>query len=471
MPAGAACTRPLVRSPPAPLASILRALRRLSSAPRLVTPTLPIHSRTGKIGPDDMRTPADTGSKQSEKDYLRRTAAGSWERLKPFSPAGTDTVAESASLIQDFAAAITHLPPSPADLILDLGAGACWCSDWLQRLNLRTVSIDISWDMLRLGRSRLPRPDAAALVAGDLEDLPFAAGTFDKAYCLSAIHHIPDITRALGQIHRVLKADGAALFSEPGIGHAGKPASVSAMRDFGVLEQDIIVSEFMQACRTAGFADVRLKPLSYASPAIDLTPDQWESWRRLARSRRPMRAGRKVWRAMLELFGMGKQDVLFEEAFAMSVVRVLRGAMEDHPVIVASKTRLATAGAPRQRARVRLLSAPSSAAPREAMRIRVRIVNDGSTTWQTAESAGGGFVRLGVQVLDADHRLVNRDFHREALPGPVGPGRQIDCDFTCPAPSSAGVHYLKLDLVAEGVTWFEVGGSEVAVHRIEIRPN
>ena len=102
-----------------------------------------------------MGSPVGHDSKQSEKEYLRRTSGGAWERLKPFSPPGTSTLDDSAALIQDFAAALRHLPPSPADLILDLGAGACWCSDWLQRLNLRTVAVDISVDMLSLGRTRL----------------------------------------------------------------------------------------------------------------------------------------------------------------------------------------------------------------------------------------------------------------------------------------------------------------------------
>ena len=415
-----------------------------------------------------MGSAAGRDSKSSEKDYLRRTAAGSWERLKPFSPAGTDTIAESASLIQDFAAAITHLPPAPSDLILDLGAGACWCSDWLQRLNRRTVSIDISWDMLSLGRTRVPHADRAFLVAGDLEYLPLAAESFDKAYCLSAIHHIPDIGRAVREVHRVLKPEGAALFSEPGVGHADRPASVSAMRDFGVLEQDIVIAEFMDACRAAGFADVRLKPLSYANPAIDLTADQWESWRRLARSKRPARAARKMWRAVLEAFGLGKGDQLFEEAFAMTLVRVLRSAMEDHPVIVASKVPLARGGPAQHRARIQLLSAPAAAAAGGTIRLRVRLANAGATVWRTASMPGSVNVRLGVQLLDADHRLVNRDFHREGLPLPVNPGERIEWEFTCPAPPARGVHHLKLDLVAEGVTWFEVGGSEVIVHRVEV---
>jgi SAM-dependent methyltransferase len=142
--------------------------------------------------------PHPPDSKQFEKDYLKRTGIADWDRTKPFAPPGRDTVDESLALIHAFAVALRCLAPTPADLILDLGAGACWCSDWLERLNLRAVSIDISHDMLALGRERLR--DGSRLVAGDMEHLPFRTGTFDKAICLNALHHVPDIPAALAEI-------------------------------------------------------------------------------------------------------------------------------------------------------------------------------------------------------------------------------------------------------------------------------
>jgi hypothetical protein len=41
------------------------------------------------------------------------------------------------------------LRPGPDDLILDLGAGGCWCSDMLGRVNRRAVAVELSLDMLR----------------------------------------------------------------------------------------------------------------------------------------------------------------------------------------------------------------------------------------------------------------------------------------------------------------------------------
>jgi SAM-dependent methyltransferase len=274
-------------------------------------------------------------SKAAEKSYMSRAGSEHWERTKPFAPPGHDMLPQGLPLILDFAVAVTFLDLKPGERVLDLGAGSCWVSEWLQRLNVPTVSVDISVEMLRVGRDRLPR--APLVVAGDLEQLPLGSGSFDKALCLNAFHHVPDMPKALGEICRVLRPGGRIVFSEPGRGHAEAATSERATGEFGVTEQDIIVAEFFDSCRAAGFSKVRLRPMSYAIPQFELNGEQWTAWNRLARSRRPLRALRKMWLAALEIVGAGKRGVLFEEALSRDLVRLLRGAMEDHPVIVATK--------------------------------------------------------------------------------------------------------------------------------------
>src|SRR5690242_4785143 len=94
-------------------------------------------------------------SKESEKEYGRRVAGAEWELVKPFAPKGAHTLAESLPLIHDFAAALRLLDVGPTNRILDLGAGPCWSTEWLHRLNLRAVALDISIDLLRVGRRRI----------------------------------------------------------------------------------------------------------------------------------------------------------------------------------------------------------------------------------------------------------------------------------------------------------------------------
>ena len=141
--------------------------------------------------------PAESGvtsSKEAEKTYLGLTGSSAWERAKPFSHPGADTLADSAQLLHDFAVAMMALQPAPDDLILDLGAGGCWVSDLLGRLHRRSVAVDISLEMLQAGRAR-PGGTGIRAVTGDMEALPFRSGTFHKAVCLSAVHHVPEHPR------------------------------------------------------------------------------------------------------------------------------------------------------------------------------------------------------------------------------------------------------------------------------------
>ena len=66
---------------------------------------------------------------------------------------------------------------------------------------------------------------------------------------------------------------------------------------------------------------------------------------------------------------------------------------------------------------------------------------------------------LGVQLLDSDGRMVAKDYHRVPMPHAIAPRQTVTLTFDCPVPEKPGRFRLKVDLVAEGVTWFETTGS------------
>ncbi len=413
---------------------------------------------TPSIGPahEQGRRP-DT--KQAEKEYLRRAASGHWELSKPFSgPDGIVNAEESADLIHDFAVMLRMLAPRPGDLILDLGSGGCWVSDWLSRMSLCPVSMDISLDMLQVGRARMEPGRSGGLVVGDMEALPFASGSFDHACCLSAIHHVPSIPAALREICRVVRSDGRVAFLEPGANHSSLPASQAAMRDFGVLEQDIIVEQFMQQCRDAGFAYVQVLPLSYAVPGLGLSREEWQTWRRSVGRKRPLRAIEKMGRAALEFFGLGKRGPLMEESFSIHLSRTVGEWIEAHPVILAHRKMPSSLPEPlRHQGSVEVLSEPGVVREAEPVRMRVRVRNDGNGRWR-ASMRRPMATRVGIQLLNADGSLLKQDFERASLPHDVTPGNDCEVTIEFPAPPP-GSYRLKIDMVAEGVTWFEEKGS------------
>lgn len=408
-------------------------------------------------------------SKQAEKTYLGRTGGSAWEREKPFSPPDHDTLDDSLSLLHDFSVAITLLRPSADDRIVDLGAGGGWCSHLLQRLNRRSVAVDISYEMLRVSLERETREPIPA-VAGDFERLPFLDGSFDKAVCLNALHHVPDIAAAVPEVSRILTNEGVAVFSEPGVGHAAMPASIAAMQDFGVLEQEVLIEPFLELCRNAGFADVRVAPIAYVIPEFELSVDEWRAWKRLPRTKRPVRATAKMWRGLLEFFGIGKRSLLFEEAFAMRLVRLFQQPVEEHPFFVAAKSKVPRRPRSTYRATIQITDLPAGVRRGDRVSVRVKLTNTGAVAWPASSDPRPGDVRLGVQLLDASARMLARDYARVALGADITPSESRMIEAIFDAPSEPGDYVLKFDLVAEGVTWFESTGSNAEIRPFKVFP-
>ena len=274
-------------------------------------------------------------SKQAEKEYLSRAGTARWEHVKPFSSPGHNDVIEGARLIHDFAVAVLCLEPRPGERVLDLGAGSGWVSEWLRRFNVQTLTVDIATDMLQVAQTRMGRE--AWIVAGDLERLPFGDESVDKAVCLNALHHVPNAAMAVSEVHRVLRPGGRVLFGEPGRGHADAATSVAAVGEWGVQEQEVLASTLVADCRRAGFARVALKPLAHVVPWFEIDNDRWERWQRLAGTPRPMRAARRISRAIADAAGIGKDGEGFEDTLGTELVRIVKGAVDNHPIVMAEK--------------------------------------------------------------------------------------------------------------------------------------
>jgi ubiquinone/menaquinone biosynthesis C-methylase UbiE len=102
--------------------------------------------------------------------------------------------------------------------ILDVGCGPAVIETELLQRGLDVVGVDISIEMLRHGLDRLatsPYRAHCQLVPGDVERLEFADGTFDAVACMGVLEYVPDYTRALREIHRVLREGGLAVISVP----------------------------------------------------------------------------------------------------------------------------------------------------------------------------------------------------------------------------------------------------------------
>jgi SAM-dependent methyltransferase len=109
---------------------------------------------------------------------------------------------------------------SPGDLVVDLGCGSGRALLWNRESGADAIGIDISPYFSEDARRDVP------LLLGDLRRLPFADGTFTKAWSLDVLEHLsPEALSAmLTEANRVL-APGGALFVYT---HVRKNAAIAA---------------------------------------------------------------------------------------------------------------------------------------------------------------------------------------------------------------------------------------------------
>ena len=153
----------------------------------------------------------------------------------------------------------SFLAPEPSDRVADLGCGSGRALLWNSNWGAASIGIDIAPFFAREAR------DGIDLIVGDLRRLPFADGTFTKAFSLDVLEHLsPDaLLDTLREASRVL-APGGRLFVYT---HVRKNARIAiGLRWINALAQKL---------DRAGWIDLRqehLRKSDHLNPLADI-PD------------------------------------------------------------------------------------------------------------------------------------------------------------------------------------------------------
>ena len=348
----------------------------------------------------------------------------------------------------DFSLACELLAPRPDNLVLDFAAGTCWASELLSRLAVRTVSIDLSVEMMRRGRARLAADsrlvfrDQASFVVARGQSLPFADASFDGVLCMNALHHLPSYAQALREIHRVLKPGGAAVFSEPGTTHASQPLSRFRMKEESVIEKNVSLPHIRRLAMQAGFSRMRIVPLrSAATYVVDYAATSADA-----------DSLRTIWDETLRV-GPGEH--------ARFVLHKGDGPAADTLLPAAQLIG-------RLRARLSFEHVTQEIRAGSAFVDRIAVVNTGSVTWKARGRRFGGQVTCGLKICGADGDVLREDLGRTPLLYDVPPGGRLLIEMHVAPGLDAGRYTLRYDMVVEGVTWFEFQGSECPERTVEV---
>ena len=326
----------------------------------------------------------------------------------------------------------------PGDTVLELGAGTCWLSHFLNRYGCKTIAVDVSSTALSMGRAlfeRDPRTNWSLepeFLVYDGHTLPVDEGSVEQVVVYDAYHHIPNPARLLRELRRVLKPDGIVAMSEPGRGHAASAPSVAESTAAGVLENELALEDIADLALACGFAAARVV-VSTHSPVLEID----------ARNLRSFMGGRgfaRYWKTFCAELDAHHYILLF-----------------------AGDPRPTTRRPKRLRARIRRIGHERTIQLGRSdgqRRVLFEVYNEGDTRWLHAENRPG-WTRLGAHLYraDASRTLVDFDWLRLALPDDVAPEQSVRLTATLPAIEQPGDYILAFDLVIEGLAWFAERGS------------
>jgi SAM-dependent methyltransferase len=415
-------------------------IERLVAAHRAVVETLsgqlglgaPLAGAASARWAEVLAGPAPAPATHDLEAEVQRHAGADEERYNRTKPFGPGHREQNTRLLHSFLVLAEQLDAPVGAWIVDLGGGGGWVSELLAKLGYRPVTVDIAPALLRVAGDRFARERLTSrFVNADMTGLPFADGSVDGVVVIDALHHVPDVAAVFREAYRVLGRGGQFLLAEPGEGHAEAEKSRAECSDHGVCEGEIHPFEAMRHAEAAGFDSVRVVP-HYVPGAYFAAGDL----------RAAMREPSERWSIQL-----GGAPARFDALVLQSIFC--------HPILAFGKGQRALDS----RAPGRLAANLEAQLDRDARRVQgtVRARNLGDTRW--LRGAETGCVRLGVQLLSAERRLLARDFVRAELPADVPGGGAADIELDLALPDPATPYVLKLDMVDEQVCWFEDVGS------------
>lgn len=161
---------------------------------------------------------SDVDAVQRSIDEAARGARASWyedpqdvQLRGPYRHHVRKRIALVRDVIQRYA------PAEGFDVGLDTGCGdgenLVWLSDQVRELYAS------DYNLQRLGRAA-SKGHADRVVMADLTAYPAKDEAFDLVFCNHVLEHVPQIDRALGELHRILSRDGILIIGVPNEGAA-----------------------------------------------------------------------------------------------------------------------------------------------------------------------------------------------------------------------------------------------------------
>lgn len=385
--------------------------------------------------------------KRGAREYPRHLdeISQSYLRTKPFYHIGTKPAGETFGIAEethryfcDFADLGYALSLKAGARILDVGCGPGWLAEYFARFGYEVTGIDISPEMIAVARERIERlaygvdqntPLRARFLVHDIEQAPLAE-KFDAIICYDALHHFADEHKVFHHLAEMLDYGGLLFILEgekPPDGSEGEQKLIEEMRAYHTLESPFSRDYLLQLIDQYGFKLIGDYVTFKGLHRRDSSGEKIISPEPLAVN---YLLGKKVIDAFNPETNQRASQML--DSANPGTLRARLRLDGEWPPVLKSGTLIDT-----------LLS----------------VENTGDTLWLSGPTTQKGAVTFGVKLYDAEHQLLVETHGEPTLRQTLAPGESVTLRFMYHVPLTPGRYTLKIDLVAQHVSWFEQHGS------------
>jgi SAM-dependent methyltransferase len=189
-------------------------------------------------------------------------------------------------------------------LALDIGAGNCWLTRYLDRWGFDAIAVDINTsesDGLRAGRRFIDEGARFLRVRAGMERLPFASSRIRLLVTNASFHYASDFRAALQEFERVLAPGGIiAIIDTPVYEDANDGEQMMAERVVEFRRKYSMTEALARQSRYVTFKG--LEQLAAGLKLEHIVHPVWPGWRRKAEEVRGRLLGRRIAQFPLVIF-------------------------------------------------------------------------------------------------------------------------------------------------------------------------
>ncbi|EKD53826.1 MAG: hypothetical protein ACD_60C00149G0025 [uncultured bacterium] len=363
-----------------------------------------------------------------EEEYFKRTEGMPHWLKKPFSG-----IEESASYCIQLGRLIGGLHLARGMTVLDWGAGSCWLSEIMNKLGMKTISLDSSQSALDVGKylfsldKRIDMSLNPEFVYYDGKTIPLPDHSVDRIVISWAFHHIINKIGMLKEFYRILRQDGIIGFMDAGVEYDKSPQALHERETFGALEDNLNIEELRAISKELGFS----KLLRSLSPHPEMVFE-------------------------FENYAECPKDVIFDSALEFAKTHELFFIVKGNPY---QKTTLFPGNT------VADFVMKDIERKGDHVNATISVKNIGDTTWLAKTEQYSGTVFIGCHLYDQNRNLVALDYSREALDKDCHPDHMVAKTFSVKLPDGFS-GFIEFDLVNEGYFWFKQKGTKTVMKEV-----